>query len=63
MNRSTSTANSGEAKLQRAINQLDNAERLIASLPRQFERDKCRELANIIYQLRKRIETELVPKE
>jgi hypothetical protein len=55
----TSTSTGGPAKIKRAINQIVNAERLIASLPRQYDREKCREISLYLSQTAKRIEREL----
>lgn len=56
----TSTSTGGPAKLKRAVNQIINAERLISSLPRQYDREKIREISLYLSQTAKRIERELV---
>ena len=56
---STSTSSGGQAKLKRALNQIINAERLISSLPKQYDREKIREISLYLSQTAKRIEREL----
>ena len=55
---------SGHAKLQRAANQLENAERLLLSLPKHFykdpvQRDTLEKLAKEIFLIKKSIENEI----
>jgi hypothetical protein len=55
---------SGNAKLQRAINQLENTERLLLSLPKHFYKDKQRKenlekLAKQVFLIKKSVEKEI----
>ncbi len=55
---------SGHAKLQRAANQLENAERLLLSLPKHFykdpvQRDTLEKLAKEIFLIKKSVENEI----
>jgi hypothetical protein len=58
----TNTSNSGSGKVKKAINQIVNAERLISSLPKQYDREKIREISLYLSQTAKRIERELTEK-
>ena len=56
---------SGSAKLQRAVNQLENAERLLLSLPKHFYKDPARretleKLAKDVFTIKRLIETEIL---
>lgn len=55
------TGGGGEAKINRAINQLGNAERLIASLPKRYymKREIIRQITESIHTLTEKIEQEL----
>lgn len=55
---------SGNAKLQRAANQLENTERLLLSLPKHFYKDqrrkeKLEKLAREVFLIKKSIEKEI----
>lgn len=43
-----STSMGGDAKLERAINQLENVERLLSGLPKKFYKEKKSNIKNII---------------
>jgi hypothetical protein len=58
------TSMSGNAKLRRAANQLENAERLLLSLPKQFYRDPekreiLEKLAKDVFAIKQTIENEI----
>ena len=53
--RNKSTSNSGEKKLERAKHQVINIERLIGSLPKQYNRVLIREIVNSCVDLQEKI--------